>query len=350
MKRSKTPHAMDAVEGLVECGEDCIMRHNGNCENCGLSWKDHVGHRCRNGGRGTWLVFSSPQEVEVTIDKNKDRLPFGNKRLLCQGNCILSPDSRVFILICIIIIVPVSFFVYNHSNLWIRLGAIFLTLGSILSGATAVLLDPGIEPAQNKPCPEAPQVPLRCGTELLKAGDEIVEFEGVQLVRKWCQTCGMLRPLRAAHCSDCDVCVNEFDHHCVIIGSCVGERTFRFFAMFLWFVTILAWYICIISVYTTTDILNKRKSGKRDKTFSKLLFGHIILIVFTSLIGICVIGFASYYCYLSGKGQTERENFKDDGEPNPFSKGSCVSNWCHRIAGDIPPSKIVASSEFTRLE
>ena len=350
MKRSKTPHAVEEVDGFVECGENCVKRHNGNCEKCGLSWKDHIGHRCRNGNRGSWLMVAIPGDTEITIDKNKNRLPFGNKHLLCKGICVLSPDSRIFILICIIIILPVTFFVYTNNNLFIRIGALFLAGGSLLTGAMAVLLDPGIEPAQNNPCPEAPQIPLRCGGELLKAGDEIVEFEGVQVVRKWCNTCGMLRPLRAAHCSDCDVCVNEFDHHCVVIGACVGERTFRFFAMFLWFISILCWYMCVISIYTISDLIDKRKFNRKNPMFSKVLFGYIILIVVTTIIGMCVMGFSTYYCFLSCKGQTERENFRDEGESNPYSKGSFFTNWCDRITGDLPPSKIFSSGEFVRLE
>ncbi|EPS57207.1 hypothetical protein M569_17613, partial [Genlisea aurea] len=49
-----------------------------------------------------------------------------------------------------------------------------------------------------------------------------------------CSYCNVIQPPRAKHCHDCDRCVLQFDHHCVWLGTCVGQGNHCLF----W------WYIC----------------------------------------------------------------------------------------------------------
>lgn len=55
----------------------------------------------------------------------------------------------------------------------------------------------------------------------------------VPMERKWCAQCQLLRPIRAAHCYRCGLCVKEHDHHCIITGGCIGQRNVRLFFFFL---------------------------------------------------------------------------------------------------------------------
>lgn len=56
---------------------------------------------------------------------------------------------------------------------------------------------------------------------------------GVPMERKWCSTCVMHRPPRAAHCYSCGLCCLDHDHHCNVTGVCVGRRRIEMFALFV---------------------------------------------------------------------------------------------------------------------
>jgi hypothetical protein len=50
----------------------------------------------------------------------------------------------------------------------------------------------------------------------------------------YCRPCDMFlqREQEAFHCSQCDLCVAQMDHHCPWIGQCVGGKNFRNFMKF----------------------------------------------------------------------------------------------------------------------
>ena len=56
------------------------------------------------------------------------------------------------------------------------------------------------------------------------------EQEGIKpriFTERECTTCNIIRPPGASHCSDCDNCVLDFDHHCAFISNCVGKRNHK---------------------------------------------------------------------------------------------------------------------------
>lgn len=55
-----------------------------------------------------------------------------------------------------------------------------------------------------------------------------------------CKDCRLLRPtIDTSHCNMCDRCVLSRDHHCVFMGTCIGERNRRQFVLMLASMTVL---------------------------------------------------------------------------------------------------------------
>eukprot|EP00826_Nyctotherus_ovalis_P043094 TRINITY_DN4508_c0_g2_i2.p1 TRINITY_DN4508_c0_g2~~TRINITY_DN4508_c0_g2_i2.p1 ORF type:complete len:149 (+),score=35.28 TRINITY_DN4508_c0_g2_i2:388-834(+) len=67
----------------------------------------------------------------------------------------------------------------------------------------------------------------------------------------YCKTCNVEREAgrNVAHCSDCDVCVEGFDHHCPWTGKCIGRRNVVPFYVFLVTTAILIYYIMFSSIF-----------------------------------------------------------------------------------------------------
>jgi hypothetical protein len=102
--------------------------------------------------------------------------------------------------------------------------------------------------------------------EMLASQVRTVDVNGFSVQLKWCRTCHIFRPPRAAHCSECNVCVERFDHHCPWMGQCIGKRNYRFFLGFVISCSALCAYTLLSSgyiVYTvaTTTRLTKAIPG-----------------------------------------------------------------------------------------
>jgi hypothetical protein len=62
----------------------------------------------------------------------------------------------------------------------------------------------------------------------------------------FCARCLSNRPAGAHHCSECDVCILDKNHHCLILGSCVGRNNIRYFVSFLFFLLAgTAWFLVL---------------------------------------------------------------------------------------------------------
>ena len=63
-----------------------------------------------------------------------------------------------------------------------------------------------------------------------------------------CQKCGVPKPFRSHHCSQCKMCYVRFDHHCPSVGNCIAYRNAQPFGLYLTYGTIMLYTMSFISI------------------------------------------------------------------------------------------------------
>jgi len=56
--------------------------------------------------------------------------------------------------------------------------------------------------------------------------------------RRYCLICHIFKPMRCHHCSTCQKCVLNMDHHCPWINNCVGFYNRKFFLLVLFYLVL----------------------------------------------------------------------------------------------------------------
>nr|GMC93358.1 protein S-acyltransferase 10-like [Ipomoea batatas]GMD36258.1 protein S-acyltransferase 10-like [Ipomoea batatas] len=138
-----------------------------------------------------------------------------------------------------------------------------------------------------------------------------------------CTYCNALQPPRTKHCQDCDKCVLQFDHHCVWLGTCIGQGNHCKF----W------WYISeetALSIWTGILYIQYLKSN-----ISKPWWIYTFVILLLAVLFICLVFLLLlllFHSYLVLTNQTTYELVRRRriqylrGIPErvfPFSKGAC---------------------------
>ncbi|KAL1569781.1 protein S-acyltransferase [Salvia divinorum] len=157
-----------------------------------------------------------------------------------------------------------------------------------------------------------------------------------------CSYCNIPQPPRAKHCHDCNKCVLQFDHHCVWLGTCIGQGNHCRF----W------WYICeetALTIWTSILYTGYLKSNILKAWWADIIL--IILLVALSISLIFLMLLLLFHSYLIMTNQTTYELVRRRrivylrGIPErvyPFSEGVCRNLYLFYCAR--------SSSSMYRLE
>ncbi|OMJ73437.1 hypothetical protein SteCoe_27885 [Stentor coeruleus] len=250
----------------------------------------------------------------------------GKNKFFCKGNIITGPDwykgiltgSFITLISCLIYAFPLNYYVSQKTYAPVAIFTIFLPI-SIYYLCAVATHDPGYIPKQSSLFTTKANDALN--EYITSPKPLIIQHKGTLLKMKFCKTCMLFRPPRSSHCSICDLCVEEFDHHCPWIGNCVGKRNYVYFFKFLLSTNSLALtaFACCIAHVSNSNNLGEEKSQIVSLILAVLLFFVLFFIC----------GLFGFHLYLLFTGITTNEKIKQtwpQREFNPYTLGSPLQN------------------------
>jgi palmitoyltransferase ZDHHC9/14/18 len=257
----------------------------------------------------------------------------GRQTPICCGACLLGPDLGTWIVAWLLILGNGALFVgwVARPLHWAAAAggiALVLLVSYMLSRAT--FTEAGIIMRKPGPPPADPQ-----------ASAPRVVVKGVNVELKFCTACNIYRPPRAKHCRDCDVCVEEFDHHCPWVCNCVGKRNYRFFVGFLISASVFVTYVFGVSL--AVMIMEALDSNFGEAMSRKP--AAMIEVVQSVIFGWCLWSLTCYHFFLIESDMTTNEHLKNfTTSPATGAESDVKPSFCaklaHVLCSPLPPSAV----------
>ncbi|CAI2374687.1 unnamed protein product [Moneuplotes crassus] len=124
-----------------------------------------------------------------------------------------------------------------------------------------------------------------------------------------CQICQHKVPKEYKHCGSCNKCVQDFDHHCQWLNTCIGSKNYKFFISFV------ISYACMNLSVSITAIIILFNQNSRTVLYKQSgdLIQTILIVICTCVLTITIpilcfcVGLLTFHCYLWVKDITTYE-------------------------------------------
>jgi ankyrin repeat protein len=136
-----------------------------------------------------------------------------------------------------------------------------------------------------------------------------------------CIKCGIIKSSSTKHCLICDRCVENWDHHCYWLNTCISNKNFCKFKLFLYFTFIFLITNLLFYIYSVYLILSAK-----DLFFQEIFnieigseVYYLVLILLISFLGVLIIiviysiifvnfPLVNYYCKVNISNNNIEEN------------------------------------------
>ena len=264
----------------------------------------------------------------------------GNNRFICNNKIIVGNKYHNMILSYILITIPTilfiitMFFIYNHSSIPLAVVCILLYILIIICLFIGGCSDPGLVERNNE------YAFYDNRKSVIK-----MNIKGHMVKLNYCYTCFHFRPPRTSHCAECDNCVENFDHHCLWMGTCVGKRNYKYFYYLISLTSILCLIILISSVIYLIQYFKNYLEDENKRKHSLLIIICLCIDGFIALLFLSFFLFKLFclHTYLIWVGLNFYEYLKHNYfvtlDIKPYSRG-CLKNIINKLFRRIPLSKL----------
>ena len=157
---------------------------------------------------------------------------------------VIGPHWPMYICFCSFICIGYIFFFYyfwENMSLFIRISGIIILLTFFISYTMTFLVNPGIPKYDENAIMGQPREKYR-----------------------FCDSCKIWIDMdkNTAHCFDCNVCVEGYDHHCPWTGKCIGRNNMKYFYTFLMSIILVFSYFVLALTQAQNDMFKKNKRKK----------------------------------------------------------------------------------------
>ncbi|ODV85839.1 hypothetical protein CANARDRAFT_184931, partial [[Candida] arabinofermentans NRRL YB-2248] len=200
----------------------------------GLSGEAKFNYQAFNQSKYVYLIGGRLRTLKRD-PKSKIRLP------------VISYTLSLLVLPMVIYLIFDASWCWHNISPAIVIVFVYCWLQAFLNCSKAAFLDPGTLP-RNVHLVDNVSVmglPEEYYTQIRLPGPEL--NKPVSL--KYCTACYIWRPIRSSHCSRCNSCTLNMDHHCKWLSNCVGQRNYWFFINFLIFTVIDCIMLCGMSYF-----------------------------------------------------------------------------------------------------
>ena len=272
------------------------------------------------------------------LDKGINFLPkIGNNKIICGNKFFVGKKYYHIFFSFILLSLPTSLYISALIKIYTKLIIFFIVLIILLYIPILIFLviggcsDPGIVERNN----EYAYYDNR--KSIIK-----VNIQGHMTNLNYCYTCFHFRPPRTSHCAECDNCVENFDHHCLWMGTCIGKRNYRYFYLVVTLTTLCG----LVQLFSSIGyIINHFKHNDFKSSESKYIVISLSFVAFFNLMFLCFFLFKLYcvHTWLLTKGLTFYEHIKKRYlvtlKIRPYSRGF-FTNIYNKIFRKILPSKL----------